>query len=305
MSMWRTIRIAGMALCLIGGALIVFSGHQTGQDEVPFAFIMFSILLPLIFFPLAMVMGISIQSINPFQNKPWTIPNWDSNFFSLTNPLHFFHTAAFFMASSAVGTLLASFFTGSSTFIIGLEGLSGSAGILLGVKLCTKIYRKKFQPKSEAVQRAADARALTWKKICGTILIFCAVALFITACLVLNHTLQFKNRAIETTGLVTSVETQQSSEGLMYYPVFSYVDTDGREHTVRSSFGSNPPQYKTQDTIQILYDPASPAKARISSFWHLYAVPVVLAAGATANLIMGIVFLLIGSATRKSHPALP
>jgi hypothetical protein len=299
MSTWRKIRVIGMIIFFIEGLLAPFFVHETPFEDAPIIFNLILIFLPLMFIPLALVMVMSVQSINPFQNKQWTLPDWDSNFLNFRNPLQFLHTAAFFIAANSIGTILASFFSNSSYLVMGLGGISGSAGVLLGVKLCTKVYRKKFQDIPETVQQKMNLRAFKWSKICGTLLILCAVIVFIIAGSFLKSSINFKNRAINTTGIVKSNESKKSSEGINYYPVFSFTDNTGKEHIVRSSLGSNPPRYETQDRIQILYDPASPEEAKISSFWHLYAVPIVLGVSGMINLITGLVFLFIVPVIQK------
>jgi hypothetical protein len=299
MSFWRKVRIAEIAVFFIGGLLLPFINPETPLKETGAFVSAIVILLPLLFSPPAIVMVISVQSINPFQNRQWTLPDWDSNFLNLRNPLHFFHAGAFFIAFSSIGTILASFFSDLSYLIAGLGGLSGSAGMLIGVKLCTKICSKKFQSVPETVQQKMDKRAFQWTKICGKLLILIAIIVWIIAGLLLKNSIQFKNRAVETTGIVTSIESEQSTEGTTYYPVFLFTDHDGREHAVRSSFGSNPPMYTVQDRIQILYDPASPEKAKVSSFWSLYAAGTILGIGGLMNFAMSLVFLFVVPVVRK------
>ena len=293
MSIWRKVRIAIVIVSFVQGLFIPFFIKETPFEDIPIIFSLILTVLPLLFFPFALIMIMSVQSINPFQNKQWTLPDWDSNFLDFKNPLQFFHTAAYFIAASNIGLILASFFSNSSYLAMGLGGISGCAGILLGVKLCTKVFSNRFQPNPEKIQQKKDLQAVKWSKVCGVVLILCAFIVFIMAGLYLKNSLDFKNRAIETTGIVTSLESKRLSEGTRYYPVFSFTDNTGQKHTVRPSTGSNPPQFKIHDKILVLYDPKNPEEAKISSFWNLYAVPLMLGISGMINLFTGLVFLFV------------
>lgn len=58
-----------------------------------------------------------------------------------------------------------------------------------------------------------------------------------------------------------------------YYPVFSFIDSAGREHTVRSSAGQSPPGCAVGDTVSILYPPEAPEQARLDRAFSLWGWP--------------------------------
>ena len=50
-----------------------------------------------------------------------------------------------------------------------------------------------------------------------------------------------------------------------YYPTFVFTDAEGREHSVESRFGQNPPQYKVGDTAPVFYPRSDPECARLGT----------------------------------------
>jgi hypothetical protein len=79
-------------------------------------------------------------------------------------------------------------------------------------------------------------------------------------------------------GAVTRVESvyNSSSEGssYTYYPFIQFTTEYGESVEFRSNTGSNPPMYRSGDTVTVLYDPENPrAKARIDSGWLNWVLP--------------------------------
>jgi hypothetical protein len=105
-----------------------------------------SVKLLLVFFGfgvIAIVCVVGLQAINRHSAAVWTKPDWYVNPFSLKQPLQFFHLAGFFFVvaglAAAVVTML--------RHLTGLEPLIPIAlgtGILLGVRCCIALYRRKF-----------------------------------------------------------------------------------------------------------------------------------------------------------------
>ena len=73
----------------------------------------------------------------------------------------------------------------------------------------------------------------------------------------------------------------------VFYPVFSFKDNNGKEHSFRSHFGRNPPAYQRGDSVEILYDPDATQKARIDSFAALWFWSIFCAAMGVGDLIVG------------------
>lgn len=77
-------------------------------------------------------------------------------------------------------------------------------------------------------------------------------------------------REVRTTGAVTALTVRTDADGdNLYYPVVTFALPDGARHTVQLSWGSRPPAYKVDQTVDVIYDPVQPDHARIASWLNL------------------------------------
>jgi hypothetical protein len=98
----------------------------------------------------------------------------------------------------------------------------------------------------------------------------------------------FISKAQEVKGTVIQMVYSHSSEGGGgYSPVYQFKTITGQTITVTDGLSSNPPMFKTGQTIDVLYDPENPEKARIKKFMSLYFVSILLGG-------MGLIFGGIG-----------
>lgn len=112
----------------------------------------------------------------------------------------------------------------------------------------------------------------------NTGVIYCAAIpiLIISAGIFISNIL-FTLRAEKTTGTVVDYRSRRSSKGgVTHAEVVEFQGPDGRtvqfvEKTYRSRFVMN-----TGHTVNVLYDPNQPEKARINSFAALYSTPLIL-----------------------------
>lgn len=93
----------------------------------------------------------------------------------------------------------------------------------------------------------------------------------------------FIQKAEQTTGTV--VDLIYSRKG-MARPKVVYAIPDGRNYTYVSSNASNPPSFRVDEQVDILYDPKNPGNARIKSFGSLWLLPLIF--GAFGTIFMGI-----------------
>ena len=77
------------------------------------------------------------------------------------------------------------------------------------------------------------------------------------------NTKSFLNKAERTHGTVLDVVERRTSDGTMFYPVYSFVDVYGTQHKIYSKSGSYPPRYDVGDLIPILYDPENPKEIKM------------------------------------------
>jgi len=96
----------------------------------------------------------------------------------------------------------------------------------------------------------------------------------------------FLARAIRAEGRVVELAASDTSDDVTYAPVVEFEDADGR-HRFKDSISSNPPSYRTGDTVQVLYDPGDFHKARIDRGVWNRAIPLLVGA-------LGGMFLLCG-----------
>jgi hypothetical protein len=95
------------------------------------------------------------------------------------------------------------------------------------------------------------------------------------------QTVAFLHNATTATGRVVKLEwrngpgRQGSSGG--YVTIFTFSDTDGRAHMVRTSAAVNPPPYQVGAQVTVAFSPADPEGARIQSFRILHFGSSVLA----------------------------
>jgi hypothetical protein len=112
--------------------------------------------------------------------------------------------------------------------------------------------------------------------------ILTAIAVFI-----LIRTRSFINKSRQTQGTITEMVYSSDSDGGGYIPVFRFRTLEGQEIEARGDLGTNPPQFKVGQTVEVLYDPENPGKARIKKWYNLYFVPTLLG-------FLGVVFSCIG-----------
>lgn len=100
----------------------------------------------------------------------------------------------------------------------------------------------------------------------------------------------FLAKSVKTTASVSELQQR----GDVYYPVFSFVDKNGKEHGVKSNSGSYPAAYSKGDSVPMLYNPENPKQARTDSFAALWFFPTFCVVMGIVPVIIGTVFVFIG-----------
>jgi hypothetical protein len=75
--------------------------------------------------------------------------------------------------------------------------------------------------------------------------------------------------------------------GDMAYPIVQFTTSDGRRWEFEEDWGSDPPEFKLEQQVDVRYDPANPRSAFINSFINLWILPGIF-------FLVGGVFALIG-----------
>jgi len=81
--------------------------------------------------------------------------------------------------------------------------------------------------------------------------------------------------------------SSNNNRGGSFYPRVSFHTADGQEISFITSTGSNPPSYRVNEPVTILYDPQQPYHAYIRSFADLWLLPTILCP-------MGLIFCSFG-----------
>lgn len=88
---------------------------------------------------------------------------------------------------------------------------------------------------------------------------------------------QFIENSIETQGTVVElIESRSSRNSILYKPLVKFTDDKGTKIKFLSATSSNPPSYSVNEKVQVIYNPESPNKAKIKSFFSIWGVVIIL-----------------------------
>ncbi|MBD2361156.1 DUF3592 domain-containing protein [Anabaena minutissima FACHB-250] len=108
------------------------------------------------------------------------------------------------------------------------------------------------------------------------------------------NTRSFVATSVKTSGTVIDLIRRSK----VYYPVVKFTPSSGDPTTFEANSGSNPPAFKKDQPVEVLYHSQEPNSARINSWADLWFLPVIFTA-------MGSLFVLIGGiALINSFPQL-
>ncbi|HVM48374.1 MAG TPA: hypothetical protein VMU04_10120 [Candidatus Acidoferrum sp.] len=137
---WLWVRIGIVALGALSG-IEMTSADAVAKSNIDW--LACAVLLGAV--PLMLLAVIGFQARNPSSAPTWRRPSWCINPFLPSEPLQFFHLAAFaFMAGGFVGVATLPF-RGVSAAPLAASLLSVGAGAWLGIHLSMKVCRKKME----------------------------------------------------------------------------------------------------------------------------------------------------------------
>ena len=145
---WFKIRLALIAIGFAAGMFLPWNETATAFGEMPREMLVLVLILSVggvLLSPIILLFVIGIQSTNPFSDRRWTRPAHRSNPFRFGNPLLFFHFAAYFTGAQALGVLVSALWWGPYAAAMGALGIAGAAGILLGVRLSMRVFKRKME----------------------------------------------------------------------------------------------------------------------------------------------------------------
>lgn len=117
--------------------------------------------------------------------------------------------------------------------------------------------------------------------------------------------LRFLDRATVADGVVSGMESHSSKNGSTYYPVVTYQDSEGQEHTLASQIGSSSPAYDVGETVKVRYESGNPATAVIDSFLEMWGIITVLVGISAIFLAIGIGIIYAAIRANRLRKELP
>ena len=125
------------------------------------------------------------------------------------------------------------------------------------------------------------------------------IGLLIGALLIYQNTQNFLGTALTTKGIVTDLIRSRSSDSYTYKPLVEFETEEGLKVEFVSSTGSNPPSYSVGEVVDVLYQPSSPEKAKISGFFSLWGLSVIMGGIGTVFFLIGFSIILSARLKRK------
>lgn len=77
-------------------------------------------------------------------------------------------------------------------------------------------------------------------------------------------------------GVVIRQIKHENYDGTEYQPVVRFVTPEGEKVEFRAQMSSSPPLYDVGEAVEVLYDPADPAKAKIGGFFAIWAATLIV-----------------------------
>jgi hypothetical protein len=111
---------------------------------------------------------------------------------------------------------------------------------------------------------------------------FGVLFLFISALVLVPRIVQV-NRFAQTDGRVVDY----AMSGDTAYPIVEFTTQDGRRWQFEEDMGSDPPQFKLEERVSVLYNPANPREATINALENLWLLPAIFG-------LFGMIFAGIG-----------
>jgi hypothetical protein len=88
---------------------------------------------------------------------------------------------------------------------------------------------------------------------------------------------QLETSGERTTGVVVRLNEQDDSDGgcCTYVPVVEF-EAGGGTYSFEGDTASDPPQYRVNEEVSVLYDPSDPNTAQIDKFSERWLMPIIL-----------------------------
>jgi len=138
MNAWIWVRLALVLLSFAQGLLIHQLVAPPGGVSLP-------LLAGIVAFGVfGMIFVVGLQRFNPRSSPEWRQPSWSISPFLLGEPLQFFHLGGFCMIAVGLGEAVRMLALGESLTLSVLFAPAFGIGVLLGVHVCTVLFRGKM-----------------------------------------------------------------------------------------------------------------------------------------------------------------
>ncbi|MEI6533505.1 MAG: DUF3592 domain-containing protein [Candidatus Roizmanbacteria bacterium] len=108
-----------------------------------------------------------------------------------------------------------------------------------------------------------------------------------------SEEMNFLKSASSAKGMVTDVQMVSDDEGSVYHPVVSFKTESNKNIIFQGQVGSNPPEYKTGDTVTVKYEKNSPNNAQIENMINQWFLPGIFGILGTIFASIGLVIVIV------------
>jgi len=124
------------------------------------------------------------------------------------------------------------------------------------------------------------------------ILLIVAFALICFALFQYTETSKLLTEGFKTSATVIEFIEESGDDGNTFKPVFEYFDRNNYKHIFKGEVSSNPPAYKLNEKVTIVYNPKEIDVQKVVSYWGLYRSVIIPLSIASPLLIISCGFFL-------------
>lgn len=137
-------------------------------------------------------------------------------------------------------------------------------------------------------------------KLVGMILITVSVLEFAGGIYFYQKTSTFLETARKTTGQVVELITNNTSKNKKTYaPVFTFQDSRGKTHKIKSAYSSSSPSYEVGQEVDVFFNPQMPEEAILGDFFEVWGATVIFMTMATITFLVSSIILFVENRKRK------
>jgi hypothetical protein len=137
-NIWVWLRVAATILVAVGACIAPLEP----RFKPPLNWL--TLLGIFVFIPVALVLVVGFQRLNPGSAKVWSRPSWSTNPFNFRDPIQFFYLGAFLSIAQGIVTLFRVIVAPVPLYPEAFVPLTMGIGIWLGVKMVVLLNPAKF-----------------------------------------------------------------------------------------------------------------------------------------------------------------